>query len=72
MSLINEELIAKWKPVLEHADLPRINDAHKRYVTATLLENTERAIREQQAFNPQSLLNEGPNVVGTGGYGASG
>jgi len=72
MNLINEELIAKWKPVLEHADLPRITDAHKRYVTATLLENTERAVREQQAFNPQSLLNEGPNVVGTGGYGAGG
>jgi len=69
---INEELIAKWKPVLEHGDLPKINDVHKRNVTAVLLENTEKALKEQAAFNPQSLLETGINAVGTGGYGASG
>ena len=58
MNSLNEELIAKWKPVLEHSELPEIKDVHRRNVTAVLLENTEKAIREQAAFNPQSLLTE--------------
>ena len=69
----NEQLIAKWKPVLEHTDLPKIGDAHKRNVTAVLLENTEKAIREQGGLPTQGLLTESPiNAVGTGGYGAGG
>jgi hypothetical protein len=73
MNILNEELIAKWKPLLEHADLPKIGDIHRRNVTAQLLENTERALREQASFNPQSLLNEvATNSVGTGGYGGGG
>ena len=73
MNPLNEELIAKWKPLLEHPDLPKITDMHRRNTTAQLLENTERAIREQAAFNPQSLLTEtGINAAGTGGYGGAG
>ena len=69
----NEELVAKWKPVLEHGELPPIKDVHRRNVTAVILENTEKAIREQAAFNPQSLLETSPtNSVGTGGYSGSG
>ena len=64
----NEQLVAKWKPVLEHTDLPNIGDTHKRNVTAVLLENTERAIREQNGTS-QSLLETATNSVGTGGYG---
>ena len=44
----SDELQKKW-PVLEHQDLPEIKDAHKRAVTATLLENQERSAREQNA-----------------------
>ena len=40
----------KWQPVLEHADLPKIGDSYKRAVTATILENQERAMKEDQAF----------------------
>jgi len=70
---LNEQLIAKWKPVLEHSDLPKISDAHKRNVTAVLLENTEKAIREAGgSVGPQSLLEVATNSVGTGGYGAGG
>ena len=66
---INESLVQKWKPLLEHQDLPRIDSVLKRNVVAQLLENTEIAIREQSAFNPQSLLNEvATNSVGSGGY----
>jgi len=73
MNFLNEELIAKWKPILEHADLAKITDAHKRNVTAVILENTERAIREQNAFNPQSLMEVSPtNAAGTGGYAGAG
>ena len=40
----------KWQPVLEHADLPKIGDSYKRAVTATILENQERAMKEDSAF----------------------
>ena len=53
-----EQLTEKWKPVLEHADLPKIADSHKRAVVAQMLENTEKALAEGQAWQPQSLLNE--------------
>ena len=74
---INESLAAKWKPVLEHPDLPRIADAHKRSVIATLLENTEREMaaesRASRSFNGVSMLNEvDVNNVGTGGYSGAG
>ena len=73
---LNEHLVAKWKPVLEHEDLPRL-DAHKRNVIATLLENTEREMTAERnassSFNGMTSLNEtGINAVGTGGYGAGG
>jgi hypothetical protein len=73
MNFLNEELIAKWKPVLEHADLQKITDSHKRNVTAIILENTEKAIREQNSFNPQSLFETSPtNAAGTGGFSGAG
>ena len=73
MNFLNEELIAKWKPVLEHPDLAKITDTHKRNVTAVILENTEKAIREQAAFNPQSLMETSPtNSAGTGGFAGAG
>ena len=51
----NEELLKKWKPVLEHEALPGISDPHRMAVTATVLENTETALREGQSYSPQSL-----------------
>jgi hypothetical protein len=58
-----ESLNEKWKVVLEHADLPKIENAHKRAVTAQLLENTEKALQEGNAWSTNTLLNEaGPNV----------
>jgi len=43
---LNEEIQNKWKPVLEHPDLAEIKDTHRRAVTAQILENTEKALRE--------------------------
>jgi hypothetical protein len=54
----NEELMQKWGPVLEHEALPGIQDKHKAAVTATLLENTETALREGKSYSPSALLSE--------------
>jgi len=54
----NEELMKKWSPVLEHDALPQIGDKHRAAVTATLLENTEIALREGTSYSPTSLLTE--------------
>ena len=54
----NEELMKKWGPVLEHNALPTIADKHRAAVTATLLENTEVALREGSSYSPTSLLSE--------------
>ena len=58
----SDELQKKWQPVLEHPDLAKIKDAHKRAVTATLLENQERSAKEQNAgsggYQAPSLLGE--------------
>lgn len=56
-SYLNEEIVNKWGPVLDHADLTPIKDSHKRAVTATILENTERVLREERG---PSMLNEAP------------
>jgi len=61
----NEELLKKWGPVLEHTALPSIKDAHRKAVTAQLLENTEVAIKEGQTYGSGSFLTEAPvNATG--------
>ena len=50
-----EQLMEKWSPVLDHGD--SIQDAHKRAVTAQLLENQAVALAEEKAF-----LSETPTV----------
>ena len=59
----SENDLKKWAPVLEHADAPAFQDAHRKAVTAKLLENTETAIRQEGAQN--SFLTE--NNVTAGG-----
>ena len=55
----SENLQEKWSPVLEHADLPKIDNPYKRAVTAVILENQEKAAKEDKAF-----LGEIANVTG--------
>jgi hypothetical protein len=53
---LNEEMQKKWAPVLDHDALGTIKDQHKRSITAIMLENTEKALRESGGgFQP---LNE--------------
>ena len=47
---LTETLQDKWQPVLEHPDLPKIGDAYKRAVTTVILENQEKAVREDRSF----------------------
>ena len=45
----SENLQEKWAPILEHSDLPKIDDNYKKAVTAVILENQERALKEDRA-----------------------
>ena len=45
-----EHLQEKWQPVLEHPDLPKIEDSYKRAVTTLILENQEAALKEDKQF----------------------
>ena len=47
---LTENLQEKWQPVLEHPDLPKIEDSYKRAVTTVILENQEKAVREDASF----------------------
>ena len=72
----SEHLQEKWAPLLNHEGLDSIKDNHKRAVTAVLLENQEKFLREQSAFANGGMLTEQPNVntdpAGTGNAGFSG
>ena len=59
---LSEQYEKKWQPVLEHPDLPKVSDSYRRAVTATILENQERAQKEDNAF-----LNEAAPANNTAG-----
>jgi hypothetical protein len=70
MFSLTEETQKKWAPILEHEDLAPIKDAHRRSVTAQILENTERALRDDAAHGQSSsLLSEQP--ISTNNWGNS-
>jgi len=70
-----QRLVEKWGPILEHESFSPITDSHKRAVTATILENTESALRQEGdlSANMTSLLSEAAptNDAGTGGFGSA-
>ena len=45
-----EHLQEKWQPVLEHNDLPEIKDSYRKAVTTIILENQEKALKEDRSF----------------------
>lgn len=45
---LSEQIEKKWEPVLKHESLPAIADPYKRAVTAVVLENQEKALREER------------------------
>jgi hypothetical protein len=65
-----EHLQEKWAPLLNYEGLDQIKDSHRRAVTAVLLENQEKFLREEASFSSGMSLMEAPtNSAGTGGYG---
>ena len=65
----SEHLQEKWAPLLNYEGLDAIKDSHKRAVTAVLLENQEKFLRESAAFDSGMNLMEAPtNSAGTGGF----
>lgn len=49
--ILTEQLQKKWKPIVEHADVPRIADPYRKAVTTVLLENEERFLAEAAPAN---------------------
>jgi hypothetical protein len=45
---LSENIQQKWSAILDHPDLPQIKDNYKRQVTAVLLENQEKSLREER------------------------
>ena len=45
-----EHLQEKWAPLLDHEGMGDIKDNHRRMVTAVLLENQEKTLKEEQEF----------------------
>ena len=67
----SEHLQEKWAPLLNYEGLDSIKDSHRRAVTAVLLENQERFLREQSSFETSgSFLTEASptNSAGNGGF----
>ena len=68
MQMFNaEQLQEKWAPLLDFDGVESIGDSHRRAVTAILLENQERALREEREF-----LSESPTTNTQGAPGAAG
>ena len=57
---LQEDIQRKWEPILAHPDLSPIKDTHRRSVTAVVLENTEKALREANQYVPQTLTEAAP------------
>ena len=53
-----EAIQEKWAPVLDHEVLGTIKDQNRRSVTAIVLENTEKALRESAAHGQYQTLME--------------
>ena len=68
---LSEQIQQKWSKILDHPDLPEIKDNYKRQVTAVLLENQEKALREERSSllmeTPENTIqaNDGANAIKT-------
>ena len=65
----SEHLQEKWAPLLNYEGLDPIKDSHRKAVTAVLLENQEKFLKEQSSFENGGMLTEQPtNAVGATGF----
>jgi hypothetical protein len=72
----SEALTTKWKPILEHTEMPSIKSNYRKTVTARLLENTRNAQAEAKNMGigfgmlaeefPTNVMGTSSSVSGTG------
>ena len=65
----SEHLQEKWAPILDYDGLDPIQDAHRRSVTAILLENQEKELREERSFLSEAPTNS-PATGANAGFSA--
>ena len=62
MEINRQVLQEKWAPVLESQEAGKITDAHKRQVTAVVLENQEKALSEERSLTETAANATGSNI----------
>jgi hypothetical protein len=69
---LSESLQKKWEGVLDHPDLPSINDKYRKAVTAVILENqAQEMVKAGAILNETGPTNSMVNTVASGGFGGS-
>ena len=72
MQMFNAEYLQeKWAPILDYSGLDVIKDSHRRAVTAILLENQEKELREAREFLYEAPTNFTASTAGAAGFGGS-
>jgi hypothetical protein len=72
MQMFNAEYLQeKWAPILDYQGLDEIKDSHRRSVTAILLENQERELRESREFLYETPTMSTGSGAGGAGFGGS-
>ena len=59
-----DKLVNKWAPVLNEETAGPISDNHRRQVTAAILENQERAMREEAQQSSFGVISEAGTETG--------
>ena len=59
-----EHLQEKWDPILNYEGAEAIKDSHRKMVTAVLLENQEKFLREQNNFLSEASPTMSGNAAG--------
>ena len=62
MEINRQVLQEKWAPVLESQEAGKINDAHRRQVTAVVLENQEKALTEERSLTETAANATGSSI----------
>jgi len=60
---LSEQLQEKWAPVLDHENLGKITDPYRKAVTAVVLENQEKALREERNITEATHVNATGSAV---------
>ncbi len=69
MQMYNAEYLQeKWAPILDYQGMDQIKDSHRRAVTAILLENQERELREERSFLSEAPTQSFAGASLQGGY----